>query len=571
MPRPDPRHSLRRASRRAAVLRRHFRQRGLSGLSLWPVAVLVGVVTGYFVLGFVWLIARLEWLAYGAEYVTVHSYAAGLPWWYLLLVPVCGGLVVGQILRFLPGRRPRGVDEVIQAAALNAGRVNVRQGAASGLAALVTLSTGGSTGREGPAVHIGAVIASWVSQRIGAGPITARDILGCAAAAAVSASFNAPLAGALFALEVVLRHYALRSFGPIVVASVAAAVISRIHMGDIAQFGLPTHAVEFYWEMPAFALLGVVSGLVGVAMIRGVFLAEQVGDRVQAALRLPDSLMPAAAGLLLGAIAIQFPHIIGVGYETTFDVLRNGAPFATAVLFAVAKVVAVAVTLGGRMGGGIFSPSIMVGALTGAAFGDLALAAYPDLSGGVVSLYALAGMGAVAGAVLGAPISSTLIVMELTGDYQAGIAVMIAVSLASVVSDRLVARSFFLTQLERQGLNLSGGPQAWLAQTMTVGGVMRPRGSDAGAPDSGCRELVDQGAALRPDDTLERALRMFEQLRGPYLPVLERSDAGEGGADGGTGGGAVGSEPELLGAVFQTDALRAYNRALEDELREEHA
>lgn len=539
-------------------MRGRLRQAGLSGLSLWPVAVLVGIVTGYAVLTFMWLIARLEWLAYGAESVAVHTHAANLAWWHVLLLPALGGLVVGQILRLAPGGRARGIDEVIQSAALNAGRVNRRQGAASAMAALVTLSTGGSTGREGPAVHIGAVIASWVSDRIGAPPVTARDILGCAAAAAVSASFNAPLAGALFALEVVLRHYALRSFGPVVVASVAAAVVSRIHLGDTPQFGLPPHVVEFYWEMPAFALLGVVCGLVGVAMIRGIFLAEEICDRAQRWLRLPDPLRPAAAGLVVGAIAIQFPHVIGVGYETTFAVLRDGAPFLVAVVFAVTKVAAVAVTLGGRMGGGVFSPSIMVGALTGAAFGELALAAYPHLSGGFVSLYTLAGMGAVAGAVLGAPISTTLIVFELTGDYQAALAVMIAVSLASVVADRMIARSFFLTQLERQDLHLSHGPQGYLARTLRVADVMRPRGSDAGAPDSGCRELVDQGAALNPGDTLERALRMFERLRGPYLPVLD-------------GAGEEPGEAELLGAVFHVDALRAYNRALEDELREEHA
>ncbi len=415
-------------------------------------------------------------------------------------------------------------------------------------------------------MHIGAVIASWVSDRIGAPATSARVILGCAAAAAVSASFNAPLAGALFALEVVLRHYALRAFGPIVVASVAAAVVSRIHLGDLPQFGMPPHTVQFYWEMPAFALLGVVCGLVGVAMIRAIFLAEQVGDRAQALLRLPDSLRPAVAGLLLGLIAIAFPHIIGVGYETSFAVLRGGEfDFVTAVVFAVAKVVAVAVTFAGRLVGGVFSPAVMVGALTGAAFGDLALTIYPHVAG-TASLYALAGMGAVAGAVLGAPISSTLIVFELTGDYQAAIAVVIAVSLASVVSDRLVARSFFLTQLHRQGLKLAGGPQAYLAATITVRDRMRPRGADNGAPDAGCRELVAQGAALAQEDTLERALKMFDRLRGPYLPVVDSSRAAL------SQGAPAGSEgQELLGAVFHVDALRAWNRVLEEEMREEHA
>ena len=557
MPDTPPGKLLTQARLWVSALGKKIEETGLgTALTLWPVAVVVGIVTGYAVLAFRSMIWLIERQVYGADDRTLHSHAATLEWWHILIVPIIGGLIVGQIItRLAPSGRARGIDEVIQSAALNSGRVGKRQGLASALAALVTLSTGGSTGREGPAVHIGAVIASWVSDRLKASPITARDILGCAAAAAVSASFNAPLAGAIFALEVVLRHYALHSFGPIVVSSVAAAVVSRIHFGEYTQFDLPPHTVAFYWEMPAFAILGIVSGLVAVVMMRGLFFAEQVGNRVQEVMHLPDSLRPAVAGAFLGLLAIWFPHIIGVGYETTFDALTSKVAFFACVVFAVIKVIAVAITFAGRMGGGVFSPAIMVGALTGAAFGNIATAIFPHISG-LESLYALAGMGAVAGAVLGAPISSTLIVFELTGDYQAAIAVMIAVSLASAVSDRLVARSFFLTQLENKGLHLSDGPQGYLAATMTARHLMRPRGAENGAPDAGCEALIEQGAVLAPGDTLDRALPMFEQLRGPYLPVVEA--AAEDGR-------------QLVGALFHVDALRAYNKALEEELREEHA
>lgn len=532
--------------------------RGANQLAMWPVALVVGVVTGYAVLGFRFSIMALESMFYGADVRTIHSHAATLDWWHVLLVPVIGGLIVGQILVNLsPTRRARGIDDVIQSAAMNNGRVSKAQGGASALAALVTLSTGGSTGREGPAVHIGAVIASWVSDRLNASPVTARDILGCAAAAAVSASFNAPIAGAIFALEVVLRHYALHSFGPIVMASVAAAVVSRIHLGDLTQFELPAQSLAFYWEMPAFMILGVICGFVGVIMMRVLFIAEKIGDRVQDAIRLPDYLRPAVAGLFLGLIAIWFPHIIGVGYQTTLKALTTDLAFTTAVIFAVVKVAAVAITFSGRMGGGVFSPAIMVGALTGAAFGSAATGIFPLVSG-VETIYALAGMGAVAAAVLGAPISSTLIVFELTGDFQTSIAVMVAVSLASVVADRLVARSFFLTQLENRGLHLSDGPQGYLAATMLVSHMMRHRGADNCAPDSGCMELVEQGAVLHEGDTLERALPMFDRLKGTYLPVVKE---GTGKSD----------QPILLGALYHVDALRAYNHALEEELREEHA
>ncbi|HUS52391.1 MAG TPA: chloride channel protein, partial [Thermohalobaculum sp.] len=478
---------------------RHWLRRAdvRSQLILWPIAVVIGVVTGYAVILFRTAISWLQSLFYGASDEMIHSAAAGLPWYVVLLVPIFGGLVVGLILTiFTRDARARGVDAVIEAAAIHAGRVDRRVGIASSLAALVTLSTGGSTGREGPAIHIGAVIASWISDRLEAPPITARDILGCAAAAAVSASFNAPLAGALFALEVVLRHYALHAFGPIVISSVAAAVVSRIHLGDITEFMLPIQSIAFYWEIPAFAILGILSGFIGVVMIRILFIAEGIADRIQHKLAMPDWLRPAVAGAMLGVIALQFPHIIGVGYETTTLALTTQIAFFTAVTFAVVKVAAVAVTFAGRMGGGVFSPAVMLGALTGCAFGEIAIQIFPSVSGSQ-GLYALAGMGAVAGAVLGAPISSTLIVFELTADWQAGIAVMISVSLASVVADRMVARSFFLTQLKRRGLHLSDGPQEYIAATMPVLHLMRYRGSEDCAPDTACWALVEQGAYLR--------------------------------------------------------------------------
>ncbi len=529
-----------------------------SDLMLWPVALFVGIGTGYLVILFRLAIARLEQTFYGADDVMIHSAAAQLPWYVVLMVPVLGGLTVGLILSiFTRDGRARGVDAVIEAAAVQGGRVGRRVGVASSLAAVVTLSTGGSTGREGPAIHLGAVLASFVSHWLKAPAISGRSILGCAAAAAVSASFNAPLAGALFALEVVLRHFALHAFGPIVIASVAAAVVSRIHLGDVTEFTLPVHSIAFYGEIPAFMLLGVLSGLIAVAMIRSLFFADGIADRMQTAAGIPDVLRPAVAGVLLGLIALEFPHIIGVGYETTTLALTTRLAFVTAVVFAVVKVAAVAITYAGRMGGGVFSPSVMLGALAGSAFGEVAVQLFPAVAGSQ-GLYALAGMGAVASAVLGAPISSTLIVFELTGDWQAGIAVLISVSLASVVADRLVARSFFLTQLHRRGLRLSDGPQGYIAATMPVAGLMRLRGAEDCASDTACQAMIDQGVFLNKDDSLARALPMFDTLQGRFLPVIEDRDDEE-------------APPELLGAVFHVDALTAYNRALEEELREEHA
>jgi CIC family chloride channel protein len=553
----DLRDGLSRSGRRGAEMARRslqtLRREGPNQMVFWLIALLVGVVAGYAAIGFRLSISELQTLIYGADDQRLHTTLAQENWQVVLAVPILGGLVVGLILHFFTNdAKARTVADVIKAASLREGRVGLRAGLATAAASLVTLSTGGSSGREGPVVHLAAVISSWVSERIHATPITARDLMGCGVAAAVSASFNAPIAGALFALEVVLRHFAVHAFAPIVIAAIAGTVISRLHMGDVTEFTLPEPSLAFYVELPAFLILGVCCGLVAVVMMRAIFLAEDVGDVVQRRIGLPRWLRPAASGAMLGALAIWFPHIIGVGYETTSRALTGELALWTAITFAVVKVIAVAVTFGGRMGGGVFSPALMVGALTGLAFGYVAISIFPAVSG-TETLYALAGTGAVAAAVLGAPISTTLIIFELTGDWQAGIAVMASVSLATVVASRLVDKSFFLTQLERQDIHIAKGPQSWLPATIGVRDVMRQRGAENGASDTACGELVEQGAYLRDTDTLETALPMFDQFKGPMIPVVEEETQ------------------ELLGAVFQTDALKAYNRALVATHKEEHS
>lgn len=522
----------------------------------WVIAVIVGVIAGYAAVLFRLGIVLLQTTFYGASDISIHSQAAALSPVVVFVIPVIGGLVVGWIMsRWGDGGRPLSIADVIAASALRDARVDRRKGAASLLASMVTLSTGGSTGREAPIVHFGAVIAGWASDRVRLHGVGARDLLGCAVAAAVSASFNAPLAGAVFALEVVLRHYAVHAFGPIVVASVAGTLVSRIFFGDVTEYILPEPNLEFYAEIPAFLLLGVISGLVGAGLARSVLFAEKAGDRLQKLYAVSPLLRPALAGAALGLIAIQFPHIIGVGYETTSRALTLDLDVSTAILFAVVKVVAVAVTFAGRMGGGIFSPALMMGALTGAAFGMFANSLIPVVEGST-GLYALAGMGAVAAAVLGAPISTILIVFELTGDYQVAIAVMVSVSVASVVAHRFLDKSFFLTQLAEGGVDLTHGPYSYLPRTIGVDRVMRVQGSENGAPDSACEALLREGVSLKADDTLAQALPLFDLVKRPFLPVARaKPDGGE----------------ELIGALFHLDALKAMNRALAERQREEHS
>ncbi|MBL4807160.1 MAG: chloride channel protein [Rhodobacteraceae bacterium] len=532
-----------------------MRHNSPSQIQFWLIALYIGVAAGFAAVGFRVAIGFLQENIYGASDKALHTRLAELHWGWVLLVPILGGLAVGILLwMFTSDGRTQNLANVIEGAALRDGRVDKRKGMLATLISLITLSTGGSTGREGPVVHLGAVISSWVSNLIRADGITARDLMGCAAAAAVSASFNAPIAGTIFALEVVLRHFAVHAFAPIVIASVAGTVVSRWQMGNVTEFILPVQNLSFYQELPAFLLLGLVCGMVAYALIKSIFVAEDIGDLIQENTGMPIWLRPAVSGAMLGMTAIWFPHIIGVGYETTSIALTGQVGFWVALTYVAVKVIAVAITFAGRMGGGIFSPSLMIGALTGLSFGYVATAIAPGVSG-VETLYALAGMGAVAAAVLGAPISTTLIVFELTGDWQAGIAVMVSVSLASALTSRLVDRSFFLTQLERRGVHLADGPQAYLLATISTGRLMRVDGAENGASGTRCQELIDQGVFLPSDASLEQAMPMFENGT-DLIPIVQMQDDGT---------------PDLLGALFYIDALKAYNRALAETAREEHS
>ncbi len=534
------------------------RNRGIVAIRFWLVALLIGIAGGLIALGFRFGIEWLQATVYQTSQVDrIHRSAMMLPWYWIVLIPAVGGLVVGVILdRFTDDGRVRAVADTIEGAALNEGRVEQKEGLASAVASLITLATGGSSGREGPVVHLAAVVSTTVSNWLKVDGITGRDLLGCAVAAAVSASFNVPIAGALFALEVVLRHFAVRAFAPIVIASVAGTVVSRLINGDVTEYYLPgTTSLDFYVELPAFLLLGLMSGVVAFFLIRTIFFVEALGDEIQKKTGLPRYLRPAFAGVFLGLIALWYPHIIGVGYGITSDALAGRIGFTQAVVFTIIKIIAVGITIGGRMGGGVFSPSLVVGSMSGLAFGLVATQIFPDYSGSA-SLYALAGMGAVAAAVLGAPISTTLIVFELTGDWQTGLAVMVAVSTSTALASRLVVRSFFLTQLSRRGMAVAAGPQSYLLSTFSVATVMRSVDHPRAASYEDCEGMVRRGIYVDVKASLDQAMPMLENNPEAFVPVVRHIEN---------------APPDIRGALFHVDALRALNRALAAVAAEEHS
>ncbi|MFV1852237.1 MAG: chloride channel protein [Thalassospira sp.] len=531
----------------------------------------------------------IQSLVYGTGDEALHTYLRALPAWHLIAGPTIGGLIVGIfIYKFLPDRRPHGVADVIDAASFHDARMSTRCGIKSAVASAVSLGSGASLGREGPVVHMGASFGAWLARVLHLRRSASRTLLGCGVASAVAASFNAPLAGALFAHEVALGHYALTAFAPIVLASVTGTIITRLYYGDDVAFLIPGHEIQSFWEFPAFALLGILAGVTAMLVVRAIPVVKKVADQAKA----PLWLRPAIAGLIVGIIGLGFPQIVGVGYGAMNEALYEyyDFPFLIGLLFAKAFVVSICMGLG--FAGGMFSPSLFLGAMLGGAFGILATSVFPEFSSGH-GAYALVGMGAVAAAILGAPISTTLMMFELTGDYALTVGVMVASVLASVVMDQFQGGSFFQWQLKCRGLSTRWGREVNLLRMMKVADIMKReyetvplteglptvREKLINAPYSELFVIDEQGklhgtitltdlrhAAFDPNlgaevtagevarskppvlyrtDSIEKAVRLMEQTGEEHLPVLNSEE-----------------ERQMIGFVHEKDAMMAYNNAL---------
>ncbi|MCW8915734.1 MAG: chloride channel protein [Magnetovibrio sp.] len=559
-------------------------------------SVVVGLVGGGLVIALRESILFFQANFYGAPGERLYDVAATLPWWQLLLVPTAGGLAVGLLVHYLmPNRRGQGVADVIEASALKGGKMSLTTGFYAALINALSIGSGASVGREGPAVHLGASLAAWVSKQLHLSRSLARTILGCGVAAAVAGSFNAPLAGALFASEVVIGHYALKAFAPVVIASVTGTALSRSYYGDFPAFVLPPQQITSHYEFFAFIVLGVLAGLAASLLMRSVFFSQDQAQR----LPVPAWVRPAIGGFLVGCIALVLPQVLGVGYGITDDALSGSVGLWLLLAVLIGKIVATGLSLGFGFGGGIFSPSLVVGAMLGAAFGLVVEIVFPGLSAGVTG-YTLVGMGAVAAAVLGAPISTTLIIFEMTGDYEITTGVMLAVVVSTGITRQISKNNFFALQLESRGLDLKGGFERALLRANRVCDVMEETSEQVnpGIPLSQLRVMlqdskrgelfvVDQDGKLVGTITLadlsETAFDPAMDLlinaadvarRNP--PVLACNDHLESAlskmSDTGEAIIAVVDDLEnckFLGAVEEKHVMAAYNRALLQSRHEE--
>jgi len=447
---------------------KRFGDQGGDPVAIGVAAALIGVMVGYVALVFRIGIESVQFLSFGTSAEDMVEQVRALPWYLKLFPPILGGVIVATLLRWLLKGQPAGsVADVIEANMVGAGRVPFRSALSSGLVSIVALGSGASVGREGPMIHLGSAFASAVAGWLRAPPATARTLLGCGVAASIAASFNAPIAGVFFALEVVLGSYAISSFAPIVIAGVLGTMITRIHIGDYPAFDIPDYVIVSFWEVPGFLILGALSAFVAISFMRAVLVAEEGFQR----LPVPRWLNPPIAGLVVGVFALVLPELLGVGYGATSQALRMQYDFGLLLVLLITKVVLSAICIAGRYGTGVFSVSLFMGAMLGGAFGIASAQIFPDLAADH-GLYAIVGMAAVAGAVLGAPISTILIVFELTGSYQVTLALMGATAVASLVSSQLFDISFFNLQLKRRGLALTDSRARLALRRRTVDSVM---------------------------------------------------------------------------------------------------
>ncbi len=394
---------------------------------------------------------------------------AEVPWYWKIMIPTIGGIVVGLIIQFFSKEaKGHGVPEVMEAIALRNGIIRVRVVFAKLFASALYIASGGSVGREGPVIQIGSAVGSSIGQFFRVNPKRMRIFVACGAASGIAAAFNAPVAGALFAVEIILGDFAVAQFSPIVLSSVAATVVSRHYHGDFPAFIVPDYQLVSPFELVNYIILGFLAGLAALLFIKVLYASEDFFDRV----RLPDFIKGAMGGVAIGLIGINFPHIFGVGYDTMDQALASGLIWKLALALIFIKIVATSISLGSGGSGGIFAPSLFIGAMLGTTFGNFAHVLAPSLTA-TSGAYALVAMGGVVGATTRGPITAILIIFEMTSDYKIILPLMITTIIATLLASRLHKESIYTLKLVRRGINLFGGREVNVLRSLTVSDVVK--------------------------------------------------------------------------------------------------
>ncbi len=428
------------------------------------------------------------------------SLGGAISWWPLFL-PVIGGILVGALHRWVIVReRHHGVASIMAAVAFSGGRLPYKRIPAKILGSVVSIASGASVGPEDPSVQIGAGIGSMLGQLFHMSERRIQVLVATGAASGIATAFNAPIAGVFFAMELVLGEYESGAFGMMMLSTVTAAVITRGLLGPSPAFPVPAYQFHGAHELPFYLVLGVLAGLVALAYIRALYLAHDWFHESG----IPEWLRPVLVGLVLGIVGLYFPQVLGDGHESTGEILR-GLDLVPAVLVSVLvlKLILTALSMGGGFIGGVFAPSLLLGAALGGAFGTILAHLFPGM-GIEPSAFALVGMAAVLAGAVHAPGTAIMLLFEMTNDYRIFLPLMFSVVVSMFISELLEPESVYTLGLSRKGIRLLHGRDVDVMQSLTVRDVMH-------APP----------ATVPADMPLKDVSALFNRSRSHGLPVLD--------------------------------------------------
>ncbi len=449
-------------------IRDKFRNVLMFDQNMLILAALLGFLAGFASTFFRWMIEFFE------SIFSIEGFSlAGIPpqtYPFLLpFMPMVGGFFIGLICKYFPNAvKENGVHKVMYAVALNDGKVRKRTIASCAVTSSITIGSGGSAGREGPTVQIGAAVGSTIGQLLHLSTDRMRVLVGCGAAAGIAASFNAPLAGVLFSLEIILGDFAIHTFSPIIIASVIGTVTGRALEGNEVTFNVPVHELVHPAEIIFYLILGILCGIVARLFTFIYFYVQQIFEEK---ITIPGLYKPAIGGLIVGMISIFMPQILGNGYDVMEQALTGQMFWGLAFLLVFMKIMCTSITLGSGGMGGIFAPSLFIGAMLGTAFGSSIHFIFPTLSASA-GTYSVVGMGAVAGAVMQAPLTNILMLFELTNDYTLILPIMATCIAASYTYQRFTKQSIYVQYLLNKGINIRHGREASIMNSIKVQDVM---------------------------------------------------------------------------------------------------
>ena len=428
------------------------------------VAIIIGVLAGIAAIGIRALIEAISLLSFSGEGSYLEN-VMNTPWYWIILVPAIGGLIVGPLIYFFaPEAKGHGVPEVMQAILLRGGAIRPRVALVKAVASAITIGTGGSVGREGPIIQIGSSIGSTVGQFFNLPSSRLKTLVGCGAAAGIAAAFNAPIAGALFAVEIILMDFAVAQFSPIVISAVMATVVSHSFEGKFAAFIVPAYHYVSPYEIGFYFILGAISGLVSYIFVKVLYYSEEFFDEK---FNFPEYLKPVVGGLSIGLIALLFPQIMGVGYDSINAALHGNVIWYVALGLVFIKILATSLTLGSGGSGGIFAPSLFMGAMLGAFFGYFVHSYFPDITA-EPGAYALVAMGGLVAGTTRAPVTAIIIVFELTNDYNIILPLMVTVVISTILSSKLSRESIYTLKLVLRNIHIKEGTASNIMESIFI-------------------------------------------------------------------------------------------------------